>query len=89
MKKAAFPSPASLIEGELTVFPDFPPLNLATPSVWNFVVYELCTQSSYHKTEVIFSLFHNAAVSEPSHHEIEVVVPSSDSEALIDIIYDE
>ena len=36
-----------------------------------------------------FLLLHNAAVSEFSHHRIEVVVLSSDPKALIDIIHNE
>ena len=37
----------------------------------------------------MFSLFHSTAVSESSYYEVEVVMLSPDSEALINIIYDE
>ena len=89
MKKAAFFSLVSLIEKELTVSSDLSSLNLATSSAWGFAAYEPCTQPFYHWTEAMFLLLYNAAVSELSHYRIEVVMPSPDSEALIDIIHDE
>ena len=88
-EEAAFPSSASLIKGELTVPSDLSLPDLVTPSAWGFIVYEFCTQPFYHQTEVMSLLLHNAAVSELSHYRIEVMMPSSDSEASIDIIYDE
>ena len=88
-EEAAFPSLALLIEGELTVPLNWPPLDLATLPAQGFATYEPCIQSSHHRTETVFLLLHNTVVSEPSLYGVEVVVLSPDSEALIDIIYGE
>ena len=88
IEEAAFLSSASLIEKELTVFSNLSSSDLAILSAQNFAVYKPYTQSFYYKTETIFPLLHNAVVSELSHYRIEMVMPSSDLEAPIDIIYD-
>ena len=88
-EEAAFSSLVLLIEGELTVPLNWPPLDLAILPAQGFVTYELCIQSSHHRTEVMSLLLHNAVVSESSHHGVEVVMPSSDLEALINIIHNE
>ena len=89
IEEAAFPSLTSLIKGKLTVPLNQPLPDLATLSAQNFAIYKPCIQSSHYRIKVIFSLFYNTAVSEPLYYKVEVVMPSSDSKALIDIIYNE
>ena len=88
-EEATFLSLTLLIEGEPTVPLNQPSLDLATLPVQGFATYELCIQSSHHRIKAAFLLLHNVIVSEFSLYEVEVVVPSPDPEAPIDIIHDE
>ena len=88
-EEAAFPSLILLIKGELILHSDQLSLYLATPSDQDITKYEICIQFSNHRTEAVFLLFHNAAVFELSHYGVEMMVPSPDPEAPIDIIHDE
>ena len=88
-EEAAFLSLILLIKKELIVPLNQSSLNLATSSAQNFVTYKLCIQFSHHRIEMMFLLLHNVMISKFSHYRVEVVMPSSDLETLIDIIHDE